>query len=82
MIARPPAGWRQRAERSVARGEALDAWIPPVLLDSPISLLGYAWGTTVGWVWGGLWSTGRVTRRGGLWVFSCRCCISSPAATR
>ena len=41
-----------------------------MLLDSPISLLGYAWGTMVGWVWGALWSTGRVTRRGGLWVFT------------
>ena len=64
MIAHPPAGWRQRAERAVARGEAIDAWIPSVMLDSPISLLGYAWGTAVGWVWGGLWSTGPVTRRG------------------
>lgn len=70
MIARPPAGWRQRAERAVARGEAIDAWIPSVMLDSPISLLGCAWGTAVGWVWGGLWSTGPVTRRGGLWVFT------------
>ncbi|GAA3038450.1 Fe-S oxidoreductase [Microbacterium dextranolyticum] len=70
MIARPPAGWRERADRAVARGAALDDLIPRVLLDSPVSLLGYAWGTTIGWAWGGLWSTGRVERRGGLWVFT------------
>ena len=49
--------------------ERLDAFLPPLLLDSPISLLGYWWGTTVGFVWGGLWSQGRVERRAGLWVF-------------
>ena len=70
MIARPPAGWRERAHRAVVRGAALDAWIPRVLLDSPLSLVGYWWGTAVGWVWGGLWSTGRVERRAGLWVFT------------
>ncbi|MBN9213936.1 MAG: Fe-S oxidoreductase [Microbacterium sp. SCN 70-200] len=70
MIARPPAGWRTRAQRAVARGAQLDAWIPGILLDSPISLVGYWWGTTIGWVWGGLMSTGRVQRREGLWVFT------------
>lgn len=70
MIARPPAGWRERARRAVVRGEALDAYIPQFLLDSPLSLVGYWWGTAVGWVWGGLWSTGPVQRREGLWVFS------------
>nr|WP_211160364.1 Fe-S oxidoreductase [Microbacterium sp. MF43] len=40
-----------------------------MLLDSRISRLGYWYGTAIGWVWGGLWSTGRVERRGGLWVF-------------
>ena len=69
MIARPPAGWRERAARAVARGERLDAFLPPLLRDSPISLRGYWWGTTVGFVWGGLWSQGRVERRAGLWVF-------------
>jgi len=69
VIARPPAGWRERAARAVARGERLDAFLPPLLLASPISLLGYWWGTTVGFVWGGLWSQGRVERRAGLWVF-------------
>ena len=70
MIATPPAGWRERADRAVARGGRLDALIPRVLLDSPVSLVGYAWGTAVGWVWGTLWSTGRVERRAGLWVFT------------
>ncbi|MFT3798531.1 Fe-S oxidoreductase [Microbacterium sp.] len=70
MIATPPAGWRERAQRCVDRGARLDRFIPPVLLDSPISRVGYWWGTAVGFVWGGLWSTGRVRRRAGLWVFT------------
>ena len=69
MIATPPAGWRERAARAVAHGERLDRLIPAALLDSPISRLGYRWGTAVGFVWGALWSTGRVERREGLWVF-------------
>ncbi len=67
---RPPIGWREGAQRAVARGERLDRFIPAVLLDSPISAAGFWWGTAVGWVWGSLWSTGRVERRGGLWVFT------------
>jgi hypothetical protein len=67
--AKPPAGWREEAERSVARGKRIERLIPQVLLDSPISRAGYLWGTTVGWVWGGLLSTGPVERRHGLWVF-------------
>lgn len=70
MIARPPAGWRERADRAVARGERIDRLLPAVLVDSPISLLGYWWGSSVGWVWGTLWSTGRIERREGLWVFT------------
>lgn len=70
MIATPPAGWIERAQRAVVSGARLDALIPAVLLDSPISRVGYWWGTAVGWVWGSLWSTGRVERREGLWVFS------------
>ncbi len=70
MIGAPPPGWRERAERAVARGARLDRFIPPFLLDSPLSLVGYWWGSAVGWVWGSLWSTGRVTRRSGLWVFT------------
>ncbi|MCT9818680.1 Fe-S oxidoreductase [Microbacterium sp. W1N] len=64
----PPAGWRERAARAVARGERLDAFLP--FLDSPLSRAGAWWGTAVGFVWGGLWSTGRVERREGLWVFT------------
>lgn len=66
----PPAGWRERAQRAVVRGARIDAAIPLFLLDSPISLVGYWWGTAVGWVWGSLLSTGRVERRAGLWVFA------------
>jgi hypothetical protein len=40
-----------------------------LLLDSPISRLGYLYATAVGLAWGFLWSTGRVERRGGLFVF-------------
>lgn len=39
------------------------------LTDSPVSRVGYWWATAVGFVWGSLWSTGRVERRNGLWVF-------------
>ncbi|GAA2984951.1 hypothetical protein JOD63_001852 [Microbacterium terrae] len=68
-IPTPPAGWRAVADRALERGRRLDRLIPGFLLDSPISALGYAYGCAVGWVWGSLWSTGRVERRGGLWVF-------------
>lgn len=68
-IPTPPAGWRAAADRALERGRRLDRLIPGFLLDSPISALGYAYGCAVGWVWGSLWSTGRVERRGGLWVF-------------
>lgn len=65
----PPQGWRAAADVAVARGQRIEAGIPNILLDSPISRLGYWYGTTVGWVWGSLWSTGRIERREGLWVF-------------
>jgi len=65
----PPAGWRAVAEQRVERGRRLDRLIPSFLLDSPISRVGYWYGCTVGWVWGSLWSTGRVEKREGLWVF-------------
>ncbi|MCR2793832.1 Fe-S oxidoreductase [Microbacterium sp. zg.Y625] len=68
-ISTPPAGWRDAADRAVARGLRQDRWIPGFLLDSPISRLGYLWGTAVGLVWGTVWSTGRVEKRQGLWVF-------------
>lgn len=64
-----PAEWEANAERALVRGLRWDRVIPRVLLDSPISLVGYWYGTAVGWVWGSIWSTGRVERRGGLWVF-------------
>ena len=68
-ITTPPADWRPRAERAVARGRLIDRFIPGFLLDSRISRAGYWYGTAVGWFWGGLLSTGRVERRAGLWVF-------------
>ena len=68
-IPTPPAGWRATADLAVARGRRIDRLIPWFLLDSRISLVGYWYGNTVGWIWGSLWSTGRVERRNGLWVF-------------
>lgn len=68
-IPRPPAGWRERADLAVARGRRLDRFLPSFLTDSPLSRLGFLYGCTVGWVWGSLWSTGRIERRHGLWVF-------------
>ncbi|MEH3088135.1 MAG: Fe-S oxidoreductase [Microbacterium arborescens] len=66
----PPPGWRERADRALTRGAALDRWIPAPLLDSVISRAGAAAGTAFGFVWGTLWSTGRVRRRAGLWIFT------------
>jgi hypothetical protein len=68
-IPQPPVGWRAEAERRVARGRRADRFIPAFLLDSPVSRVGFWYGRTVGWIWGSLWSTGRVERRDGLWVF-------------
>lgn len=68
-LAPPPEGWREAADRAVARGHRIDRFIPSGLLDSPVSRAGYAYGTLVGWVWGTVWSRGRVERREGLWVF-------------
>jgi hypothetical protein len=62
-------GWEADAAHAVARGRRWDRAIPSVLLDSPISLVGYWYGCTVGWVWGMLWSTGPIEHRAGLWVF-------------
>lgn len=61
--------WRPTAERLLAEGRRFDRRIPAFLLRSPVSRLGYLWGTAVGWVWGSLWSTGPVERRAGLWIF-------------
>lgn len=70
MSAPPPPDWRERADAAVRRGQQLDRFIPSPLLDSPLSRLGAAAGTAFGFAWGALWSTGRVTRRGELWVFT------------
>jgi len=40
-----------------------------LLIDSPVSRAGYLYATAVGLVWGAIWSTGRVERRNGLFVF-------------
>jgi len=40
-----------------------------VFFDSPVSRLGYLYATAVGMAWGFAWSTGRVERRAGLFVF-------------
>lgn len=69
MTRTPPAGWEDRAAHALARGRRWDRWIPGILLDSPVSRLGYLAGTAFGFAWGTLWSTGRIERRAGLWVF-------------
>ena len=51
------------------RGSALRSPLLRLLLDSPVSRLGYLYATSVGFLWGFVWSTGRVERRGGLFVF-------------
>jgi hypothetical protein len=66
-IPTPPAGWREAADRAVARGRRIDRFLP--FLDSRLSRAGYLYGTAVGWIWGSIWSTGRVEKRGGLWIF-------------
>lgn len=43
--------------------------VKALFLDSPISAVGYAYATVVGFVWGFIWSTGRVERVSGLFVF-------------
>ena len=68
-IPAPPATWRKDARRAVARGRRIERVIPSFLLDSRVSLVGFWYGRIVGWMWGSLWSTGRVERRAGLWVF-------------
>lgn len=36
----------------------------------PLAGIGYAYATAVGFIWGAIWSTGRVERLNGLWVFT------------
>ncbi|WGD36891.1 Fe-S oxidoreductase [Lysinibacter sp. HNR] len=40
-----------------------------ILFNSLLSRLGYWYATLVGFVWGSIWSTGRVERHNGLFVF-------------
>lgn len=40
-----------------------------LLFDSPVSRAGYFYATAVGLVWGAVWSTGRIERVNGLFVF-------------
>lgn len=63
------ADWETVAAEALERGRRFDRRIPAFLLRSPISRLGYVWGTAVGFIWGALWSTGPVERRHGLWIF-------------
>jgi len=68
-IPTPPEGWEATAALAVEKGGRVDRWIPAALLDSPVSRIGYWYGSAVGWLWGSLWSTGRIEKRNGLWVF-------------
>ena len=57
--------------REVRRGVEREGSVIRVrLTDSGISRLGYWWATLVGFVWGFLWSTGRIELRHGLIVFT------------
>ena len=57
--------WAARSARGCGYAEA----VRTLLLDSPISRFGYLYATAVGLVWGFIWSTGRVERVDGLFVF-------------
>ncbi|MFU8945715.1 Fe-S oxidoreductase [Mycetocola zhadangensis] len=41
-----------------------------VLFDSILSRAGYLYATAVGFTWGAIWSTGKIRRRNGLFVFT------------
>ena len=41
-----------------------------MLFDSMLSRAGYLYATAVGFTWGAIWSTGRIRRRNGLFVFT------------
>lgn len=69
MMKRIPTDWREQAARAVDRGNLFDSYIPKFLINSPISKLGFWWGTAVGAVWGTLWSRGRIERKHGLLIF-------------
>lgn len=36
----------------------------------PFARFGYLYATAVGFMWGSIWSTGKITRVDGLWVFT------------
>lgn len=38
-------------------------------LNWPLAWFGYAYATMVGFVWGSIWSTGKIERIDGLWIF-------------
>lgn len=40
-----------------------------ILFDSPLSRAGYLYATAVGMIWGFIWSTDKVEKRNGLYVF-------------
>lgn len=69
MTARPRGTSQAESRAILERGRRRDLRLPTILLRSPLSRLGYAFGTGLGWLWGGLWSTGQVERLGGLWIF-------------
>ncbi|WGW11563.1 Fe-S oxidoreductase [Saxibacter everestensis] len=64
------ADWSLEADMRVARGHKLDAHIPQVFLDSPISHTGAALATILGFVWGLTLGRGKVTHEKGLWIFT------------
>lgn len=49
-------------EKAAPEKAAAPAW--------PCARLGYWYATAVGFTWGSLWSTGRIRRIDGLWVFT------------
>jgi len=54
----------------VRRAAAGLSRVPRLLLfDSVLSRLGYRYATAVGFVWGFVFSVGRIERRDGLWIF-------------
>ena len=69
-IPTPPAGLaRSRRARGRARANASTGSSPPSSSTRRSAARATCTARTVGWIWGSLWSTGRVETRGGLWVF-------------
>lgn len=61
---------QQRSAKALATGKKIDRLIPGFMLSSPISTIGFWFGRSVGFVWGSVWSTGKVERRGDVYVFT------------